>query len=51
MRCIFAVFSAGTLDFEVSREVPKTLLIAGEGWDGAQVVRAYDKRTGAVLSN
>jgi len=26
------------------------LLIAGEGWGGAQVVRAYDKKTGAVLA-
>jgi quinoprotein glucose dehydrogenase len=29
--------------------VTKTLLIAGEGWGGAPVVRAYDKKTGAVL--
>ena len=27
----------------------KTLLIAGEGWNGEHVVRAYDKKTGAVL--
>ena len=26
------------------------MLIAGEGWGGAHVVRAYDKKTGAVLS-
>ena len=25
------------------------MLIAGEGWGGAPVVRAYDKKTGAVL--
>jgi quinoprotein glucose dehydrogenase len=24
--------------------------IAGEGWGGAHMVRAYDKKTGAVLS-
>ena len=29
--------------------VTKTLFIAGEGWGGAGVVRAYDKRTVAVL--
>ncbi len=29
--------------------VTKTLLIAGEGWVGAPVVRAYDKKNGAVL--
>ena len=26
----------------------KALLIAGEGWSGAPVVRAYDKKTGAI---
>ena len=25
------------------------MLIAGEGWGGEHVVRAYDKKTGAVL--
>jgi len=29
--------------------VTKTLLIAGEGWGGDPVLRAYDKATGAVL--
>jgi quinoprotein glucose dehydrogenase len=29
--------------------VTKTLLIAGEGWGGAHVVRAYDKKTGAIV--
>jgi quinoprotein glucose dehydrogenase len=29
--------------------ITKTLLIAGEGWNGEHVVRAYDKKTGAVL--
>ena len=30
--------------------VTKTLLIAGEGWGGEPVVRAYDKKTGAVVA-
>jgi quinoprotein glucose dehydrogenase len=29
--------------------VTKTLLIAGEGWGGEPVIRAYDKKTGAVV--
>ena len=28
----------------------KTLLLAGEGWDGAPVLRALDKRTGATIA-
>ena len=30
--------------------VTKTLLIAGEGWGGEPIVRAYDKKTGAVVA-
>ena len=29
--------------------VTKTLLIAGEGWGGNPVIRAYDKKTGAIV--
>ena len=50
MPCIFAVFSARALDFEVSREVLKTLLITGEGWDGLRFSVRMTKGTGAVLS-
>jgi len=30
--------------------VTKTLLIAGEGWGGEPIIRAYDKETGAVVA-
>ena len=34
---------AGTL-------VTKTLLLAGEGWDGQPFFRAYDKKTGEIVA-
>jgi quinoprotein glucose dehydrogenase len=40
----------GGIGLHATLLVTKTLLIAGEGWGGAHVVRAYDKKTGAVLS-
>ena len=41
--------NTGGINLHANLLVTKTLLIAGEGWNGAQVVRAYDKKTGAVL--
>ena len=41
--------NTGGINLHATLLVTKTLLIAGEGWGGAGVVRAYDKRTGAVL--
>jgi quinoprotein glucose dehydrogenase len=41
--------NTGGINLHATLLVTKTLLIAGEGWGGAQVVRAYDKRTGAVV--
>jgi glucose dehydrogenase len=42
--------NTGGINLHATLLVTKTLLIAGEGWGGARVVRAYDKKTGAVLS-
>jgi len=42
--------NTGGINLHATLLVTKTLLIAGEGWGGAPVVRAYDKKTGAVLS-
>jgi quinoprotein glucose dehydrogenase len=42
--------NTGGVNLHATLLVTKTLLIAGEGWGGAHVVRAYDKKTGAVLS-
>ena len=42
--------NTGGINLHATLLVTKTLLIAGEGWGGAHVVRAYDKKTGAVLS-
>jgi quinoprotein glucose dehydrogenase len=41
--------NTGNINVHATLLVTKTLLIAGEGWGGARVVRAYDKKTGAVL--
>ena len=41
--------NTGGINLQATLLVTKTLLIAGEGWGGASVVRAYDKKTGAVV--
>src|SRR5262249_23683167 len=41
--------NTGGIGLQATLLVTKTLLIAGEGWGGAPIVRAYDKKTGAVL--
>jgi quinoprotein glucose dehydrogenase len=41
--------NTGGIGLHATLLVTKTLLVAGEGWGGDQVVRAYDKKTGAVL--
>ena len=41
--------NTGGINLHATLLVTKTLLIAGEGWGGEPVVRAYDKKTGAVL--
>ena len=41
--------NTGGIGLHATLLVTKTLLIAGEGWGGEPVVRAYDKKTGAVL--
>ena len=41
--------NAGGIGLQATMLITKTLLIAGEGWGGEHVVRAYDKKTGAVL--
>jgi quinoprotein glucose dehydrogenase len=45
-----ALPNTGGIGLHATLLVTKTLLIAGEGWGGAHVIRAYDKRTGAVVS-
>ena len=40
--------NTGGIGLQATLLVTKTLLIAGEGWGGAPVARAYDKKTGAV---
>ena len=42
--------NTGGINLHATLLVTKTLLIAGEGWGGSPVFRAYDKRTGDVLS-
>ena len=42
--------NTGGINLHATLLVTKTLLIAGEGWGGAPVIRAYDKKTGAVLA-
>jgi len=41
--------NTGGIGLQATLLVTKTLLIAGEGWGGAPIVRAFDKKTGAVL--
>ena len=41
--------NTGGIGLQATLLVTKTLLIAGEGWGGAPIVRAYDKKTGAVV--
>jgi quinoprotein glucose dehydrogenase len=41
--------NTGGIGLHATMLVTKTLLIAGEGWGGAHVIRAYDKKTGAVV--
>jgi quinoprotein glucose dehydrogenase len=42
--------NTGGIGLHATLLVTKTLLIAGEGWGGSHVIRAYDKKTGAVVS-
>jgi quinoprotein glucose dehydrogenase len=42
--------NTGGINLHATLLVTKTLLIAGEGWGGARVIRAYDKNSGAVLA-
>jgi quinoprotein glucose dehydrogenase len=42
--------NTGGINLQATLLVTKTLLIAGEGWGGAPIVRAYDKKTGAVFA-
>jgi quinoprotein glucose dehydrogenase len=41
--------NTGGLSLHATMLVTKTVLIAGEGWGGEHMVRAYDKKTGAVV--
>jgi len=41
--------NTGGIGLQATLLVTRTLLIAGEGWGGAPVIRAYDKKTGAVV--
>lgn len=41
--------NTGGIGLQATMLVTRTLLIAGEGWGGAPVIRAYDKKTGAVV--
>jgi quinoprotein glucose dehydrogenase len=45
-----SVPNTGGIGLHAMLLVTKTLLIAGEGWGGAPIIRAYDKKTGAVLA-
>jgi len=42
--------NTGGIGLQATLLVTKTLLVAGEGWGGDPVIRAYDKKTGAVLA-
>src|SRR5712671_1423141 len=42
--------NTGGINLHATLLVTKSLLIAGEGWGGAHMVHAYDKKSGAVLS-
>jgi quinoprotein glucose dehydrogenase len=41
--------NTGGIGLHATLLVTKTLLIAGEGWGGEHVIRAYDKKTGAIV--
>ena len=41
--------NTGGIGLHATLLVTKTLLIAGEGWGGEPVIRAYDKKTGAIV--
>jgi quinoprotein glucose dehydrogenase len=41
--------NTGGIGLQATLLVTRTLLIAGEGWGGEPVIRAYDKNTGAVV--
>jgi quinoprotein glucose dehydrogenase len=41
--------NTGGIGLHATLLVTKTLLIAGEGWGGEPMIRAYDKKTGAVV--
>ena len=41
--------NTGGLSLHATMLVTKTVLVAGEGWGGERVIRAYDKKTGAVV--
>jgi len=41
--------NTGGINLQATLLVTKTLLVAGEGWGGEPVVRAYDKKTGAIV--
>jgi quinoprotein glucose dehydrogenase len=41
--------NTGGIGLQATLLVTKTLLVAGEGWGGEPIVRAYDKKTGAVV--
>jgi quinoprotein glucose dehydrogenase len=41
--------NTGGINLQATLLVTKSLLIAGEGWGGEHVIRAYDKKTGTVL--
>jgi quinoprotein glucose dehydrogenase len=40
--------NTGGIGLQATLLVTKALLIAGEGWEGQPIVRAYDKTSGAV---
>jgi quinoprotein glucose dehydrogenase len=41
--------NTGGIGLQATLLVTKSLLIAGEGWGGSPIVRAYDKKTGAIV--
>jgi quinoprotein glucose dehydrogenase len=42
--------NTGGINLHATLLVTKTLLIAGEGWGGAPTIRAYDKKSGAIVA-
>jgi quinoprotein glucose dehydrogenase len=41
--------NTGGIGLQATLLVTKTVLVAGEGWGGAHIIRAYDKKTGAIV--